>query len=125
MKLQGNLGDEYKDQVAKDITIALDKEDFKTVSYVVSGKPVLDSFFKKRMKTNMVMMVGLAVVIMLIVLAFVFKVKWRMLSLGIILSVGNCYIRIYGPFDCTCYYGIDGSIPYINWVRNWLLHSIP
>ena len=85
VKLQGNLGDEYKDQVAKDITIALDKEDFKTVSYVVSGKPVLDSSLRSEMKTNMVMMVGLAVVIMLIVLAFVFKVKWRMLSLGIIL----------------------------------------
>jgi len=85
VKLQGNLDDEYKDQVAKELTTALDDEGFETVSYVVSGKPVLDTSLKSEMKTNMVTMVGSAVIIMLIVLAIVFKVKWRMLSLGIIL----------------------------------------
>jgi hydrophobe/amphiphile efflux-3 (HAE3) family protein len=37
------------------------------------------------MKSNMVMMVFLAVIIMFIVLALVFKVRWKMLSLGIVL----------------------------------------
>ena len=85
VKLQGNLGDEYKDQISKNLSTALEKEGFKTVSYVISGKPVLDSSLRTEMKSNMVMMVGLAVLIMLIVLALVFKVRWRMLSLGIIL----------------------------------------
>lgn len=85
VKLQGNLADEYKDSMAEDIKVALDEEGFETLSYVVSGKPVLDSSLRSEMKTNMVIMVAFAVVIMLIVLAIVFKVKWRMLSLGIIL----------------------------------------
>jgi hydrophobe/amphiphile efflux-3 (HAE3) family protein len=85
VKLQGNLGDEYKDKIAKSLTTTLDNEGFKTISYVISGKPVLDSSLRSEMKSNMVMMVGLAVLIMFIILAFVFKVRWRMLSLGIIL----------------------------------------
>ncbi|NLC33495.1 MAG: RND family transporter, partial [Clostridiales bacterium] len=85
VKLTGNLGDEYKDQIAKDLTSALEKQDFTSISYVISGKPVLDSSLRNEMKTNMVMMVGLAVMFMLIVLGLVFKVRWRMLSLGIIM----------------------------------------
>lgn len=85
VKLQGNLGDEYKDQISKNLSTALEKEGFKTVSYVISGKPILDSSLQAEMKVNMVIMVGLAVLIMFIVLALVFKVRWRMLSIGIIL----------------------------------------
>lgn len=85
VKLQGNLGDEYKDQICSDITTALEKENFNTISYVISGKPVLDSSLRTEMKSNMMMMVGLAVLIMFIVLTLVFKVRWRMLSLGIVL----------------------------------------
>ncbi len=85
IKLQGNLKDEYKVQISEDISKALEEEGFETISYIISGKPVLDSSLRAEMKTNMVMMVGMAVVIMLIVLLLVFKVRWRMLSLGIIL----------------------------------------
>ena len=85
IKLQGNLDDTYKDQIVKDLTAALDQEDFQTISYVVSGKPVLDSSLRIEMKSNMVMMVGLAVLFMLIILSLVFKVTWRMLSLGIVM----------------------------------------
>ena len=42
VKLQGNLGDEYKDLIYQDLSSALEKEDFKNVSFLVSGKPVLD-----------------------------------------------------------------------------------
>jgi len=85
VKFQGNLEDEYKDQISTDITMALEDEEFKSVSYIISGKPVLDSSLRTEMKTNMMMMVGLAVLIMLLVLSLVFKVKWKMLSLGIIM----------------------------------------
>ena len=85
VKFQGNLGDEYKDQIVAELTTALEKEEFETISYVISGQPVLDSSLRTEMKTNMVMMVLLAVLIMLFVLAMVFKVRWKMLSLGIIL----------------------------------------
>ncbi len=85
VKLQGNLEDEYKDQISKDITIALENEEFKSISYIISGKPVLDSSLRDEMQTNMMMMVGLAILIMFLVLSLVFKVKWKMLSLGIIM----------------------------------------
>ena len=85
VKLQGNLEDEYKDQISEDLTTTLENEGFETISYIISGKPVLDSSLRTEMKTNMMMMVGLAILIMFIVLSLVFKVKWKMLSLGIIL----------------------------------------
>lgn len=85
VKFQGNLDDSSKDQISKDLTAALDKEGFETLSYVVSGKPVLDNSLRTEMKSNMMVMVALAVFIMFVVLALVFKVRWRMLSLGIIL----------------------------------------
>ncbi|MBK5253421.1 MAG: MMPL family transporter [Peptostreptococcaceae bacterium] len=84
VKLKGNLDDEYKDQIVSDLTEALE-EDFENISYVVSGKPVLDSSLRTEMKTNMMIMVGLAILIMLAVLAIIFKVRWRTLSLGVIL----------------------------------------
>lgn len=85
VKLQGNLADEYKDEIVEELTIALDNEGFETISYIISGKPVLDSSLRTEMKTNMMMMVALAVLIMFLVLSLVFKVKWKMLSLGIIM----------------------------------------
>lgn len=85
VKFQGNLGDEYKDQMSEELMTTLENEGFNTISYIISGKPVLDSSLRTEMKTNMMMMVGLAVLIMFIVLALVFKVRWKMLSLGIIL----------------------------------------
>jgi len=85
VKLQGNLEDTYKDEIVEDLKIALENEEFETISYIISGKPALDSSLRSEMKTNMMMMVGLAVLIMFVVLAIVFKVKWKMLSLGIIM----------------------------------------
>lgn len=85
IKLQGNLGDEEKGQISQEVSDAIEEEEFETISYTVSGKPVLDTSLKSEMKSNMMIMVGMAIVIMLIILTMVFKVRWRMLSLGVIL----------------------------------------
>ncbi|WP_257532149.1 hydrophobe/amphiphile efflux-3 (HAE3) family transporter [Irregularibacter muris] len=126
IKLQGNIGDEAKTQLAEDISNALDKEEFENVSYVVSGKPVLDSALKSEMRSNMVKMIGLAVIIMLIVLAIVFKVRWRMLSLLVILisviatlglmSILNVPITMVSMavFPILIGLGIDYSIQFHN-----------
>lgn len=84
IKLQGNLDDSYKDAIYTDVEKALEAEDFKDISFVVSGKPVLDSSLRTEMKSNMMIMIALAVVIMFIILLLVFHVRWRVLSLGII-----------------------------------------
>lgn len=84
IKLQGNLEDTDKDAVYADVKDALEKEDFGNVTYVLSGKPVLDSSLRTEMKSNMQIMIALALVIMFIILLAVFHVRWRVLSLGVI-----------------------------------------
>lgn len=84
IKLEGNLEDSYKDTIYADLEKALGAEDFGDVSFVISGKPVLDSSLRAEMKSNMKVMVALAVVLMFIILILVFHIRWRVLSLGII-----------------------------------------
>ncbi len=83
IKLNGNLEDATIDAIYKDVVYAVEAEEF-DVDYIVSGKPVLDSSLRAEMKSNMVIMVASAVVLMLIILNLVFRVRWRALSLGII-----------------------------------------
>ena len=83
IKLEGNLEDSTIDSLYKDVSYAMEKENF-NVKYKVSGKPVLDSSLRAEMKSNMVIMVVSAVALMFIILNLVFKVRWRVLSLGII-----------------------------------------
>ena len=84
VKLQGNLGDEYKDVIYADLSAALENEGFENVSFIVSGKPVLDSSLRSEMKSNMMIMVALAVALMFVILLVVFNIRWRVFSLGII-----------------------------------------
>lgn len=84
IKLMGNLEDSSKDAVLAMVTTALDKEGFEDISYIISGKPVLDTSLRTEMKTNMKFMVGFAVALMFVILMMVFKIRWRVLSLGII-----------------------------------------
>jgi hydrophobe/amphiphile efflux-3 (HAE3) family protein len=83
IKLKGNLEDSTIDSIFEDVSYAMEKENF-DVNYIVSGKPVLDSSLRTEMKSNMIIMVASAVVLMFIILILVFKVRWRVLSLGII-----------------------------------------
>lgn len=83
IKLQGNIDDTSIDSIYREVVGAIEKEDF-DLPYVISGKPVLDISLRAEMKSNMMIMVGSATVLMLIILSLVFRVKWRVLSLGII-----------------------------------------
>lgn len=83
IKLKGNLEDSVIDSIHEDVSYAMEKEEF-DVNYIVSGKPVLDSSLRTEMKSNMVVMIASAVVLMFIILYLVFKVRWRVLSIGII-----------------------------------------
>jgi hydrophobe/amphiphile efflux-3 (HAE3) family protein len=84
VKLEGGIPDSQKETIIDSLKAALAAEEFDTLSYVVSGKPVLDASLKAEMKVNMMTMVAFALFIMLIVLALVFKVRWRMLSLAVV-----------------------------------------
>ncbi|QSX08512.1 MMPL family transporter [Alkalibacter rhizosphaerae] len=84
-KLEGNVPDSEKDKIVATLTEMMSKESFETVNYTISGKPVLDASLRSEMQRNMQMMVMAAVAIMLVILTLIFKVKWRILSLGIIM----------------------------------------
>ena len=84
IKLQGNIEDSYKDEIYTHVEKALEAEEFEDISFLVSGKPVLDSSLRAEMQSNMTVMIGLAVVLMFIILLLVFHIRWRVLSLGII-----------------------------------------
>ncbi len=83
IKLKGNLEDSEIDSIINEVSHAMEAEDF-DVNFIVSGKPVLDSSLRAEMKSNMIIMVASAVVLMLIILNLVFRIRWRALSLGII-----------------------------------------
>ncbi|HAO62344.1 MAG TPA: hypothetical protein DCQ90_10720 [Erysipelotrichaceae bacterium] len=84
IRLSGNLEDVEKDRITANVASVLEKADFTSIEYTMSGKTVLDAALRAEMKSSMMMMIALAVLVMFAVLMLVFKVKWRMLSLGVI-----------------------------------------
>lgn len=83
IKLNGNIDDSDIDTVYKEIQNVVRSENLE-LDYTISGKPVLDSELRNEMKSNMQIMVISAVVVMFVILSFVFKVRWKTLSLGIV-----------------------------------------
>ncbi len=83
IKLDGNIDDSIIDAIYAEIQDVVDSEDV-SVDYIISGKPVLDSSLRTEMKSNMIVMVVSAVALMFMILSFVFKVRWKVLSLGIV-----------------------------------------
>lgn len=84
VKMDGNLADSQKDAIYQKIEKSLDEQNFESISYMVSGKPVLDTALRSEMQDSMKNMVLLAVGLMSLVLLLVFKVRWRIISLPII-----------------------------------------
>lgn len=111
IKLKGNIEDTAKDQVYVEVQQAMEAENFGKkneddsakengltvyamgeedladgeIEYLISGKPVLDASLREEMQVNMQYMVVGAAILMTLVLFFIFKVRWSILSIGIIL----------------------------------------
>lgn len=100
IKLKGNLDDSAIDDLYSEVSYAMEEEDF-DVNYMVSGKPVLDSALRTEMKSNMVIMVASAVALMFIILSLVFKVRWKVLSLGIIFVSVIATLGLMGHLDVS------------------------
>jgi len=96
VKLNGNLSNDQKDSVYQELNKTLSEEDFKTISYMISGKPVLDNSLRLEMLKSMKNMVILAIAVMLLVLVLVFKARWRIISLPIIFFVVVATIGLMG-----------------------------
>lgn len=100
IKLEGNIDDSKIDELYEAVQIAADSQDF-SVNYIISGKPVLDSSLRVEMKSNMIKMVVSAVLLMFIILSLVFRVRWNLLSLGIVFVSVVATIGLMGHLDVS------------------------
>lgn len=126
VKLEGSLSDTEKDEVYQKLTQALEREEFQDLSYVVSGRPVLDTSLRAEMQSNMKAMVASAVGAMLVILLLIFKVRWRILplvtvfiavlaTLGLMGTVGIPMTMVsMAVFPILIGLGIDYSIQFQN-----------
>lgn len=85
IKLNGETDDNEKTEVIDTINSYLVAEKIDTAETMVSGKPVLDNATRTSMQESIQAMMGLALVIMIVVLSILFKVRWRILPLVIVL----------------------------------------
>lgn len=93
------LEGEVPDSITTDIITTIDdflEAEGLTESTLVSGKPVLDLSIKTAMMSSMQQMILLSAIIMIFVLYLVFKVKWRLLPLAIILIALVSTVGIMG-----------------------------
>lgn len=81
VKFNGDTDDEEKSNVVDTIQKYLDDEQTDSLEIIVSGKPVLDNGIRSSMQESIQKMMGLALLLMVIVLFFVFKVRWFLLPL--------------------------------------------
>src|SRR5690625_2319501 len=86
IKLEGKASDTKKSDVIDEINTYLDNTESDSLETLVSGKPVLDDSIKSSMQESIQKMMGLALLLMVIVLFIVFKVRWRLLPLLIVLA---------------------------------------
>ncbi|WP_191126273.1 MMPL family transporter [Cerasibacillus terrae] len=85
IKFKGGTNDATKSELVRTIQSYLNMEESDDLTTIVSGKPVLDDSIRSSMKNSMQKMMGLALLIMVIVLFFVFKVRWRIMPLVTVL----------------------------------------
>lgn len=85
VKLKGDVSDTKKSKIVAEVKEYLASHTLEETKTMVSGKPVLDDAIRSSMKQSMQKMMGLAMLFMVVVLSVVFRVKWRILPLTMIL----------------------------------------
>jgi uncharacterized protein len=96
VKLEGNVDDSVKSEIAGTIKDYLKKNKLDSVETMVSGKPVLDDSIRTSMQESMKKMMGLSILLMIIVLTVVFKVRWKLLPLAVILLAVLATVGLMG-----------------------------
>lgn len=81
IKFNGNVNDSEKSDVVNIINTYLDTETMDSIDTIVSGKPVLDNGIRSSMRESIKQMMGIALLIMIVILSFVFQSRWRLLPL--------------------------------------------
>ncbi|MEQ6376156.1 hydrophobe/amphiphile efflux-3 (HAE3) family transporter [Bacillaceae bacterium S4-13-56] len=103
-KLAGNLSIDDMNQAVSDVEDIFKEKDINGLESLVSGTPKLTQAIQDSMTKDMAVMLGLSVVLMIIILLIVFPVKWRLLTLPVVL------IGIVWTFGLMGYFGIPLSM---------------
>lgn len=85
IKFNDSAADKDKSDVITVIRDYIEENPLSSTDIIVSGKPVLDDAIRTSMQDNMKKMMMLSMLFMILVLTIVFKVRWRILPLAIIL----------------------------------------
>ena len=104
IKLAGNLSIDDMNQAVSDVEVTFKEKDINGLESLVSGTPKLTQAIQDSMTKDMAVMLGLSVVLMLVILLIVFPVKWRLLTLPIVL------LGIVWTFGLMGYLGIPLSM---------------
>ncbi|WP_264184000.1 MMPL family transporter [Bacillus shivajii] len=85
IRFNGGVDDATKNEIIDSIHEALSKQPFEGEKTLVSGKPVLDQAIQSSMMESVQKMMMLSVTIMIIILSIIFRVRWRLLPLVMVL----------------------------------------
>jgi len=85
VRLAGNMSIDEQAKAAGEIVDVVRRYRFGGVEALPSGPPVLIKEINDRMRTSMLQMAGIVVGLMVVVLSLLFRVRWRLLSLPIVL----------------------------------------
>lgn len=104
IKLAGNLSIDDMNQAVHDVEATFQDKGINGLESLVSGTPKLTQAIQDSMTKDMAVMLGLSVVLMFVILLIVFPVKWRLLTLPIVL------LGIVWTFGLMGYLGIPLSM---------------
>ena len=86
-RLEGNASLEDEGTAADRVMAVVQAEPFENASTVTTGAPVLLKDLNDYLRGGLLTLGAIAVAIMIVILVLLFKVRWRLLPLGVILSV--------------------------------------
>lgn len=96
VKLEGNVDDSVKSEISGAMKEYFHDNKLENIHTMVSGKPVLDDAIRTSMKDSIQKMMSLSVLFMILVLTIVFKVRWKLLPLVVILLAVVATVGLMG-----------------------------
>ena len=86
IRLGGNMSMDEQAKAAGDISELIRSRDFEGMKVLPSGPAILIEEINNNMRTNLIRTAALATVLMVVVLALVFRAPWRLISLPVMLA---------------------------------------
>ena len=98
VRLGGNMSMDEQAAAAGDVSTLIRSHDFEGMKVLPSGPAILIEEINNSMRSNLIKTAALATLLMVVVLALVFRAPWRLLSLPVVLA------------GCICAFGLMGFL---------------